>query len=77
MLVQAMGAQTQSIAALAQAVSAQTNLLSSQFIDHESRIRVVERDTIQLKERMPVWQIAQASWTSIAAAVAALLGRGS
>jgi len=85
-LVAAIGAQTQAIGSLVhvltsqnQVTSALIEIIRTSHGDHENRLRVVEATTIQLKERMTVWQIVQASYSTLAAAGAALasfLGRG-
>ncbi len=87
-LVQAMASQTQAIGSQTQAIGSLVHVLTSQnqvtsalveiirtsHGDHENRIRVIEVATIQLKERMTVWTILQASWSTLAAAGAALAG---
>ena len=62
-LITAIGAQTQAIGALAQAIG-------STHVDHEQRLRVLETIAIQLKERMSIWQLAQAGYTTVASAIA-------
>ena len=44
--------------------------------DHERRIRGLEETTTRLSERMTLWQAAQATFTVIAASLAAFIGRG-
>ena len=45
--------------------------------DHETRLRELETSATQLRERMTLWQMGQAAFTTIAASIAALLGRNS
>jgi len=78
-LVQAIASQTQAIGSLVtvltsqnQVTNALVEIIRTSHTDHEMRIRAVEVSTIQLKERMTVWQIVQASYSTLAAAGAAL-----
>jgi len=78
-LVSAIGTQTQAIGSLVhvltsqnQVTSALIEIIRTSHGDHENRLRVVEASTIQLKERMTVWQIVQASYSTLAAAGAAI-----
>jgi len=43
--------------------------------DHETRLRDLETATTQLRERMTLWQLGQAAFATIAATVAAIVGR--
>jgi hypothetical protein len=43
--------------------------------DHEARIRELEETTTRLSERMTLWQAAQATFTIVASALAAFIGR--
>jgi lipid II:glycine glycyltransferase (peptidoglycan interpeptide bridge formation enzyme) len=43
--------------------------------DHEKRLREVEESVTRLSERMTIWQIGQAAYSSVVAAIAAVIGR--
>jgi len=66
-LVQVIGEQTRAIGELAKAIGAT-------HLDHESRLRKLEEIATILKERMSIWQLAQAGYTTIAATTAAAIG---
>jgi len=66
-LVQVIGEQTRAIGELAK-------VISTYHLDHESRLRKLEEIATILKERMSIWHLAQASYTTIAATMAAAIG---
>lgn len=75
-----MRAMTQSVASLTQAIASQTQAIGAlvqaigaAHLDHEARLRTLESIVITLKERSSMWQLAQAGYTTIAAAIAAAI----
>lgn len=67
LLVQAIGAQTEAIGNLARSIG-------DSHLDHEARLRKLEEIATILKERMSIWQLGQAGYTTVAAAIAATIG---
>lgn len=65
-LIVAIGENSRAISDLAKAIGAT-------HVDHESRIRKIEEIVIMLKERMGIWQLAQAGYTTVASAIAAAI----
>lgn len=50
-------------------------LLYEQIKDHEGRLRALERTTTELSARLTMWQIIQTTFTTVASAIATILGR--
>ena len=65
-LVAAISAQTLAIGKLAEAIG-------ESHLDHEGRIRSLEATSIQVKERLSIWQLAQVGYTTVASAIAAAI----
>jgi hypothetical protein len=43
--------------------------------DHEKRLREIEENVTRLSERLTIWQVGQAAYSSIAAVIAGFFGR--
>jgi len=42
--------------------------------DHEDRLRVLEKQVGQLAERLSIWQLGQAAFTSVVGVIASVIG---
>lgn len=68
-------AESVTLALIVQKLDALTVTVKDAVSDHERRLRELEEASARLQERMTLWQLAQAGYSTVAAAIAAAIGR--